>query len=173
MIRVRLRVHSAEFGELELTQSLFRMWNRNSEFLDEVYRSGAKPFMGEHTHEHADSHSESHSHFHSHGSHSDHSHTTQPTILSPPSPSHSQIPSIPLPPTDKTLSPSESKHQNLLSLMNKHASLQVLAKRDNQMDKVRSTLRSLVRDWTVGVSLIGPYSFTCFLFFSFDFFPSF
>jgi hypothetical protein len=148
---------------------------RNAEFLDEIYRSGASPFMGSNrpqegeqgeTNGHAQiveqdlatfqqslpsSHSHSTPHSHSHSTPHSHSHSHSGS-----QPISSLAPDIPRistdPPVTTTLDSTQRSAQNVQKLLDRHAGLQRQAKKDNNMDKVRSTLRQMIRDWSEAVS---------------------
>ena len=141
------------------------MPNRNAEFLDEIYNSGASPFMGSarpsarsattpqivdedletfrasptHSHQtggHSHSHSTPHSHSHAH----DYGAASTPQLISI------------NPPTTTTLDAKQRSTLKIQQLLDRHAGLQKQAKKDNNMDKVRSTLRQMIRDWSEAVS---------------------
>jgi hypothetical protein len=143
------------------------MPNRNAEFLDEIYNSGASPFMGSarpsarsatvpqivdedletfrasptHSHQtggHSHSHSTPHSHSHAH----DHGVASTPQLIST------------NPPTTTTLDAKQRSTLKIQQLLDRHAGLQKQAKKDNNMDKVRSTLRQMIRDWSEAVSAV-------------------
>lgn len=143
------------------------MPNRNAEFLDEIYNSGASPFMGSarpparsattpqivdedletfrasptHSHQtggHSHSHSTPHSHSHAH----DYGAASTPQLIST------------NPPTTTTLDAKQRSTLKIQQLLDRHAGLQKQAKKDNNMDKVRSTLRQMIRDWSEAVSAV-------------------
>lgn len=152
------------------------MPNRNAEFLDEIYNSGASPFMGSarpsarsattpqivdedletfrasptHSHQtggHSHSHSTPHSHSHAH----DYGAASTPQLIST------------NPPTTTTLDAKQRSTLKIQQLLDRHAGLQKQAKKDNNMDKVRSTLRQMIRDWSEAVSAALSQSLEGFL----------
>lgn len=144
------------------------MPNRNAEFLDEIYNSGASPFMGSarpsarsattpqivdedletfrasptHSHQQTGNHSHSHSTPHSHSHARDHGAAPIPQLIST------------NPPTTTTLDAKQRSTLKIQQLLDRHAGLQKQAKKDNNMDKVRSTLRQMIRDWSEAVSAV-------------------
>ena len=144
------------------------MPNRNAEFLDEIYNSGAFPFMGSARpsarsattpqivdedletfrasptlpHQQNGGHSHSHSSPHSHSHAHDHGAASTPQLIST------------NPPTTTTLDAKQRSTLKIQQLLDRHAGLQKQAKKDNNMDKVRSTLRQMIRDWSEAVSAV-------------------
>lgn len=57
-----------------------------------------------------------------------------------------------LPPTKTTLTATQRTIQTLQAQADKQVALQKQSRRDQGMDKVRSTLRQLIRDWSEAVS---------------------
>jgi hypothetical protein len=142
--------------------------NRNAEYLDEIYNSGASPFMGSArpsdrsrttpqivdedletfrasptlAHPQNGGHSHSHSSPYSHSHAHDHGAASTPQLISTD------------PPTTTTLDAKQRSTLKIQQLLDRHAGLQKQAKKDNNMDKVRSTLRQMIRDWSEAVSAV-------------------